>query len=451
MLKPCYLRLIEEDCSLGNWSRFLFELAGQRTPITANKFRLLVISIALLKFLLAAVTPLGFDYVLYMLDVVTGAPAVSYSPWIILVRGIYSFWLWLPVQHGNLLAVMKAPAEFLVIAYPHQLVPSFYLLSALVKTPLVLSDLSCAVLIWRLTLFLTDSRVAARSAAVLWLSNPLVSFFVEMWGSIDVILITLSMVSIYLIVRERTKLSGVALACGIALRASPLISWLALLVWIVRKKDSRTNILLFVASAPLALLGYLFWISQGAAFLGTLNFLQAIGPAVYNPVEQSFLQYSVTRSTFDIGFAVIAIVAYCLLAAHVWPTKNQAIVGLCLSVTLLVYAFAYWVPPAFLWAMPLIAIRDSAKTRAARYSPVYYVILFVYVVTSYNLVVTTSGSSLFFIPTSLVPDGNALSLALAQFFDILWPLRVQVLSVVAGFSFVYAISVLITTLREVHG
>lgn len=177
---------------MGNSGRLLFGLAGQRRSITVNKFWLVVGSITLLKFLLAAATPLGFDYVLYMLDVVTWAPAVSYSPWIILVRGIYSFWLWLPVQHGDLLAAMKAPAEFLVIADLHRLVPSFYLLSALVKTPLVLSDLSLAVVIWRLTLILTDSRVAARSAAVLWLSNPLVSFFVEMWGSIDVILVTFS-------------------------------------------------------------------------------------------------------------------------------------------------------------------------------------------------------------------------------------------------------------------
>jgi hypothetical protein len=405
-------------------------------------FVALVMFLVALKFLLATVTPYGYDFVLYLSAVLADDWTISWSPWIILVRGIFYFWLWLPIHQNDILPLRAA----MLASKPSFLMSTHYLLTMLVKTPLILADLATGFLVYKLGTNLSGSQKTGRRAALLWLANPFGTFFVEMWGTIDIIIIMLSLVSIVYLLKNRTRLSALALLSAVAIRLSPILTWLSMMSWLVGRKNDRRKTLLMVLSGPLGLAAYLYWSSQAQFFSNFVSFMSSTGLfSNYTPVTLPFSEYT-SSELYQLystpGFAVIAVVAYYLIAQELFRKNDWTLIAMTLSGILLVYGFADWFPTAFLWAMPLLAIFNS-KEGEYNYSAVLYGILTIYLITFYSLQLASSGVHVLFIPVNLVPFGRILTsgIAFANVLRQLSGLDFQTRSVLAGVSIAYSISI----------
>jgi hypothetical protein len=329
---------------------------------------------------------------------------------------------------------------------PGFLMPTHYLLTMLVKTPLILADLATGFLVYKLGTNLSGSQKTGRRAALLWLANPFATFFVEMWGTIDIIIIMLSLVSIVYLLKNRTRLSALALLSAVAIRLSPILTWLSLTSWLVGGKSDWRKTLLIVLSGPLGLAAYLYWSSQAQFFSNFVSFMSSTGLfSNYTPVTLPFSEYT-SSELYQLyltpGFAVIAVVTYYLIAREVFRKDDWTLIAMTLSGILLVYGFADWFPTAFLWAMPLLAIFNS-KEGEYRYSAGLYGILTIYLIIFYSLQLASSGVHVLFIPVNLVPFGRILTsgIAFANVLRQLSGLDFQTRSVLAGVSIAYSMSI----------
>jgi len=357
-------------------------------------------AIVLLKLCLATLTPLGFDFVYAVSNVITKNVSTSWSPWFIWVRSAYEFWLWLPVDHGDVMRGITDPGLFLL--------PSHYLLSAVVKAPLLLSDVVVALLIYRLTLRLYKRENLARLAVLLWLANPFATFFIEMWGSMDIILLALSLASV-LAALSRVKLSALAVGAGIALRLNPVIVWLALTAWLIRRKTLRWDLFAVIMAGPLGIFGYLFWISRGQILTSAVEFLVSSDLLLtYTPFTQTISEYSAPfGEVYIFGLATMLVTLFFMIASSIWSSEDSAIIPLVLSGTLLLYGLANWFPPAFLWAIPFLAIWNAENLRS-KYPIALYFALAIFLAVFHSTELTLTSQSFLFLPLNLVPFGNLL-------------------------------------------
>lgn len=407
-------------------------------------FTVSVASIILFKLILAALTPLGYDYVLYMSAMLENVNFGSWSPWMFMTRSVYGLWLSLPIDHGNLLRAMHLD--------PTLLLPSHYLLAALVKTPLLVSDLASTFLIYKLATRLGGADTVARRATMLWLANPFTTLLVEMWGSIDIIPVTLGLVSIMFMIQGRVHRSAAAIAAGIALKISPIITWLALISWVLSRKLSKTvmtDAFSLAVASVLGVTGYFYWLSQGRLVNLTvqdfLSLFESFYASSYTPVTQTFAE-NFPFSDAYLWTTVMIVIAFYMLAAEIWPRANRALISLALSGVLLMYALTDLFPPAFLWAIPLVALWHSKNGKLA-YPVVFYVLLAIFLQTFYFAELTSTGLSFLFIPRTIIPMGNQL-VAAAESLLLRQYLSLQIRSALSGVAFAYAACVAWTSLRK---
>ncbi|MGA2790389.1 MAG: hypothetical protein ABSF00_06445 [Candidatus Bathyarchaeia archaeon] len=362
-------------------------------------------SIILLKLILAIVTPLGNDYTLYMTQVILNGTDVPWSPWLTIAHSIYMFWLWLPISHGNVPGAL--------VSEPNYLGLGGYLLTALIKLPLIICDAAVGVLVYLLALRSRFSVSSAQYAAVLWLANPLNTLFGEMWGSVEVIPVALSLAAIALIILGHFRLSCVSLFTGIAFKLSPIIAWLALVAWLQRKPRSeigRLDRLLIYVSGPAGVLAYSYWLIQGH-LTNILNLLQFFDPGYsgfaipYSPVIQTLNEYFVPQTY--VGLAMLGVTMFYVLAGKIWSRDSWSLVPLALSGFLLVYALSDPYPTSFLWIGPLIALWN-AKYGKLNWTVLLYMIIGVFC-TLFYIDVLISRSSLLFIPINIFPTAPSES------------------------------------------
>jgi len=413
-----------------------------RLTTSGRRFFVAVMVIVAAKLILATVTPFGYDFVLYLSSIMLNDNTLAWSPWIIFVSGIYSFWLWLPIHQNDIQALVPV----MLAAKPAFLVATHYLLTAMIKTPLLLCDLGTAFLVYRLGTSLSGSVVSGRRAALLWFTNPLVTLFVEMWGSIDIIIIMLSLASIVYVLRDRTRLSALTIFSAIAIRLSPILTWLSMMSWLIGRSDGSWKKLTIGISGGLGLIAYLYWSSQGQFFYNFVSFMGSTWLfSAYTPVTQTFSEFT-SSELYQLfvtpGFAVMGIATYYLIAQQAFKKDYWALVAMTLSGILLAYGFADWFPTAFLWAMPLLAILNSCE-RKYGYTVVFYGVLAIYLATFYNSLLTSDGISVLFIPINLVPLGRILVAGIRSANVVRQVgLDFQVRSMLAGVSIAY--SMLIT-------
>jgi hypothetical protein len=352
-----------------------------------HRFRFLVAVALALKFVLATATPLGYDFVRYM-SMALALDTVPSSPWILMIHYIYAAWLSLPIEHGDFLAAVSTA--------PHVILPSHYLLTAMVKIPLVTADFASAFLVYSLGVRLDESAALARKSVIVWLANPFTTFFIEMWGSIDVFLVALSLAGILLAFNEHAKSSAASIGVGILLRVSPIITWLTIGTWLRREKSTAWNYATFVMAGLLGLVGYMYWVTEGNATQLTLLLQGAPLYTQYSPVTFTFSSYSFRQTSLG-GLTIIVVTLLYLIALDIWPRTIAAIIGLELSAILLLYSLADWIPTAFLWAIPFITLWRPSRTRL-RYAIVFHVLVLVYILFFFGSALNAGGSSFLFIP-----------------------------------------------------
>jgi hypothetical protein len=406
-------------------------------PSRPIRFAIILSLIFIVKIVLATVTVLGFDYAQYTVSAVSKYHDVSWSPWILLVQAIYYLWLRLPIAHGDVVTAITLKPNLLML--------SDYLLAALIKTPLLIADFLTGVIIYKLTRRLGSSEDVARKAALLWFANPFVTLLGEMWGSIDMILICLTLASVALTFWGRRIAAALPLAFAVALRLSPIVAWLGILVWAIRNPKGNRGTLCLALAGPLGVVGYLYWLSQGS--VGAILDMQLwtiLGfvpkPPIsldYNPVTQAYLPYVAVQTFGYVGLTLIAVLAIYFLAMETWPMGKWSLVSLISAGLLVTYGLAVWPATALLWILPYLTlwhIRNPGK-RA-------YFIIFSIAVAASLLVfngreITSNGLSLLFVARQIVPSGNQLVAAL-QYGTTLAPAFQQMRSLIVGFTLAYA-------------
>ena len=387
----------------------------------------MVLAVAL-KVVLAALTPLGFDFIDSLHLATSGNSDLASSPWILFVRGVYLFWLWLPIQHSY----VRMTASTLISS-------SYCLLTVMVKAPIVICDLLTALTIYRLSSSLrADGHRIAKYATTLWLANPYVTFLGEMWGSIDVILVFLTILCVALVISSRRIAASFPLALAIATRLSPIVAWLGILVWVLRKpRRSYKETLALGLAGPVGVLGYLFWLTRGQ--LGKVLDMSSL-LSTYSSVTQPFYQYTsleVFSYSRVFGFAVASVLFAALLAWETWPLTKSNVIGLLAVEFLLVYSFAVWAPTAFLWVMPYLALWHAQKRGRSFYLLSFLAAISVSVLVFNSGEITSNGSFLF-IPRGIVPFGEQLA-SIIRATIVLSPILPLIRSLIVGFMIVYAV------------
>jgi hypothetical protein len=413
-------------------SQFAYKICTSR-----RGFWTCVALITVIKVTLATASLLGPDYVSYLSDAVANAGAFSWSPWLLLTHKIYSFWLWLPLDHGNI------PRALRVSSSP--LLPSYYLLTILIKGPLIAADMLSAFLVYQLGRRLNGKWVG-RKASLLWLGNPLAILFIEMWGSIEIITIFFTLVGVDLILNGHYRSGASSFAAGIIVKASPIVAGVAGLIWVIRKKAGKANALMLLVAIAFGTLAYFYWFSQGQVEAVT-GFLTDPAPyfALNTEVIQSFSQYAPLESY--LGFGTIGLAFFWIIAGEIWPSADRAFIALLLTSNLLIYSLASWLPTAFLWAVPLMILWDPcAEDR--RYYYVFCCLVLVYTMTLDADLLTSSGHSFLSVPYGFVPGASTLVKFIIQFGQLSSSLfAVQIRSIFVAFSFFYSAVVIWKSLR----
>ena len=387
--------------------------------------------------MLATVSILGPDYLSYLPDAVANEGAFSWSPWLLLIQQIYSFWLWIPLNHGDILRAVRVSSS--------PLLPSYYLLAFLIKGPLIAADIFCAFLVYRLGARLYGKCVGRR-ASLLWLWNPLSILFIEMWGSIEIIAIFFTLIGVDLIVDGHYRYGASSFAAGIVAKTSPVVAAIAGLIWVIRKKAGKTNALMLLLAITFGILAYFYWFSQGD--VGAVSgFLTDPTPyfALNTVVIQSFSQYAPLESY--LGFGTIGLAFFWIIAGEIWPSSDRAFVAILLTSNLLIYSLASWLPTAFLWAVPFMILWGS-YTEERRYYYAFCILVLVYTITLNTDLLTSSGHSFFSIPYQLVPGASAYVKFISQLGQLSYSLfAVEIRSIFVAFSFFYSAVVIWKSLR----
>ncbi len=306
-------------------------------------FRLLVLLAIGLRFIAAAVTPLGVNFVQILLGASAGDPATTSGIIGRIDVLLIVAWKALPLGHPE-------PAE----AFTSPTFPWSFDLLALVllaKLPLISLDLFTGLLIYKVARGLGKPMGGAESAALLWLLNPYVFFAIEMWGSPEILAISLTLMAVWLATQGRKTASSVLFAAAIASKLFPLM----LLVGPIKDSLEKRNLRRTGVELVLAIVGvavYVVWSTQAST--GVI-----VGLTKYNP--QTFIpdEFTVSAPTISVGVGTVALALTWLAVIELWDWKTSSIISASLAATLSFLAFYNWHPAALLWPLAFLVLTDD--------------------------------------------------------------------------------------------
>ncbi len=355
-------------------------------------FHLLVASAAAARFLIAAVTPVGPDFLQVLVGVLKGDPAATTGPMGKITSLIIAAWTTSPASQLELARALTVPN--------FQWSLELAALVILVKMPLILLDLLSAVLIYRIVQVSGASRAIGETASLLWLLNPYVVFAIEMWGSPEIIPISLTLLAILLALRRRPLLGSVAFAAAIATKLLPLMFFVGPLRESLERRSWRwTSIHLLLGL--IGVTSYLLWSSQVSSDAAT-------GFSVYNAQAFVFDEFTISTSVISIGLGTVAVaISWLAILVGLWRWKTPSIIPASLAAALAFFAFYNWHPPSLLWPIILLTILND-QNDVRRRGPLLLVTGALFALLSNHDAILTS-RAVFFIPFS-----QAYSLASVQ-------------------------------------
>jgi hypothetical protein len=259
-------------------------------------------------------------------------------PWVLMTGPFYQAWLVLPLEHPDLstwIGGMRTP-EF-----------SGYILTIMVKLPIIIADIFCALLVKEIASEFGGRR-NGMFAATVWLLNPYVLLTGEMNGSIELIPVAVMLAGVMLLVKGRGAVGSVALGIGVALKLFPIFLTPALVIYYYRLKRTKELLEIVVAS----LVGfsiYVFWISAwGLQFASSLLF--------YTPFTTTVSQLILTPYASKIGLATISTLVFLFVLGMYWAVKENNTFDVVCGLLLAYMAFVDWWPQYLLWLIPLLTV-----------------------------------------------------------------------------------------------
>jgi hypothetical protein len=318
-----------------------------------KKAFLILIALAL-KVFLASLTAWSYEFI-YLVKASSlkfEEAKLSFAPWIQLENKLYRFWLFLPIEHskldGWLIRLEVFPTSF-----------EGFLLIFLFKFPILILDVLCAILIYKIAKVFDESK--ALTALMAWLLNPYVILTAEMIGSNDLALIFLVLLSIWLILKGKNFLGCFSLMLGIACKLYSILAAPILAIYMF-KKGLKKELIALTLSVAFGVFLYSFWLEKAG-----LNFAYTL--LNYSPLTFQVSEMFLSQYTARVGLSVASAIAYVFLIFNYWRiNEDKALVTKGFLGLLLVYfAFFNWWPQYLLILASFLAL-DYAKNKKYFYA-----------------------------------------------------------------------------------
>jgi len=327
----------------------------------------IVVMLVLIKVILAIVTPASLEVFAY-LNLVTSQKDKTFanSPWAYLFNGTLGAWTSLPIAHPPLDSIWTSKSILID--------PSLQLLVFMIKLPMLLSDLAVGGVIYVLGRKMFPSSRIATYAALLWLTNPYVTFVNEMMGAVDIIPVLTVMLGLYLLYGRRYLLSFLSVAVGVFVKLFPLFLIPAFVYSAKLEKVRSRKLFVYMLVGLAALAGYMWWGLLGER----IGFLYA-----ETPITQSITEFILARQTETfifaygggdfLGVATFILVLVYLVVYEFRPRQFADPVKLSLLVLLAYLAFLDLQFQYVIWVAPLLTLVNLLDRRTVVPTGLVYV------------------------------------------------------------------------------
>ncbi len=305
-----------------------------------TSFQSLVALAIALRLLAAVATPLGADFVILVRGAAANDPSTTSGPigWLTWIA--VNAWAALPISHPSIIKAFTSTS--------FQWSAELLLLILLAKLPLVLLDILSALLVYKIVVVLQGTTKTAEKASLLWLLNPYVIFAIEMWGSPEILPISLTLLAAWATIRGNGLSSSLALAVATASKLFPGIFYIGSVKEHLAS-HARRRLVIELLFALLGVGAYLLWSSQAVSG-------PAPGVAEYNPQTFAFDEFTISTPTASIGLGTIAVAITWLVVLQFWHWNAKSIIPASFAAALAFLAFYNWSPAALLWPMAFLAL-----------------------------------------------------------------------------------------------
>ena len=166
---------------------------------------------------------------------------------IVVNREVFEFYTSNPSMHYALPPIW---AFYLAAAYLLYPAPNSddLIFRFLAKLPITISDIVIAVLLRKYVLAVTQDQRKSDLAAILWLFHPHVFFISNIWGMPDSVSVMFLLLSIYLLLSDRTILAGLAYGLSVMTKHYTLLAY-PLLLASTLKRDKEDCLRFLLSSA----------------------------------------------------------------------------------------------------------------------------------------------------------------------------------------------------------
>ena len=120
---------------------------------------------------------------------------------------------------------------------------------ALIKAPIILTDILSAILLYRLARLYSLENSKARKITLLFYLNPISILISSVWGMFDSIAVLLTLAASYLLLKRRIIYSGLALALGTAAKIYPSLLLIPFSIYLAAEKEKRWRELAYLISS----------------------------------------------------------------------------------------------------------------------------------------------------------------------------------------------------------
>jgi len=167
----------------------------------------------------------------------------SYPPiWLLLIIPLFALWLGVTrftfPQHPQALWAAWTSGGNLFEAYRSFIPTNLPLLDSLLKTPVIMADISIGYLIWIMG---GRTRKAARVSLLAWILNPYVIMVGAWWGEFDSLALLFMLLSVHYLQRRRIMLSGFWLGMGISTKLFPGVLLIPVVYYILMTQKSQIS------------------------------------------------------------------------------------------------------------------------------------------------------------------------------------------------------------------
>ncbi len=387
---------------------------------------LILVALAL-KVFLASLTAWSYEFI-YLVKAASlkfEEVKLSTAPWIQLENKLYKFWLFLPIEHSSLDSWL-IHLEVFPVGFDG------FLLIFLFKLPILILDVLCGVLIYKIAKVFDESK--ALTALMVWFLNPYIVLTAEMIGSNDLMVVLFVLLSVWLILRNKGFLGCLSLMVGVAFKFYAVLATPILAIYMFKKRLKKDLIILTLA-IMFGVFLYNFWLSKAG-----LNFeytLLNYSPLTFQVSEMFFSQY-----TARVGLSTASATIYAFLIFNYWRNNgDEALIikGL-LGLFLAYFAFFNW------WPQYLLILAAFLTLDYANNKKYFYAVLGLAFLLELVYFEFATNQSFFFI-YNYVDWMNKASIALINFKSnialevVLGPL---LRSLYAVLSLIYALKILFT-------